>query len=84
MLKVPMQGKILDFPDVLNIDISNLSIGDGLTCKDLDVGKNMKILVDEENLIVFVEDPARVKSAEGDEDETDAAKGKASKGAGAK
>ena len=73
MVKVPMKGKILDFPDSLSIDISDLAIEDGLTCKDLEIDPKMEILAGEDSLVVFVADPSKVKAVEEEEEETVAA-----------
>jgi len=66
--KVRMRGKILDFPDSLPIDISGLAIEDGLHLKDLDIPSNLEVLDDENSTIVFVADPAKVKTAEVEEE----------------
>lgn len=67
MSKVMMQGKILDFPDSLDINIAGLAIDEGLTCKDLDVPANMKILASDDTLVVFIADPSRARKEGGDE-----------------
>jgi large subunit ribosomal protein L25 len=64
MLKVKMRGKILDFPDALNVDISGLAIDEGLTCKDLAVYADMELLADSDAPVVFVADPTRGKVEE--------------------
>lgn len=69
MVKVPMKGKILDIPDLLSIDISDLAIEDGLTCKDLEFPANTEILADDDSLVVFVADPSKVKVIEEEEEE---------------
>ncbi|MCK4839607.1 MAG: 50S ribosomal protein L25 [Desulfobulbaceae bacterium] len=76
MVKVPMKGKILDFPDSLSIDISDLAIEDGLTCKDLTIDSKMEILAGDDSLVVFVADPAKVKVIDYDEEEETAAAAK--------
>jgi large subunit ribosomal protein L25 len=69
MVKVAMKGKVLDFPDSISVDISDLAIEDGLTCKDLDVPANMELLAADDSLVVFVADPAKVKVIDYEEEE---------------
>ncbi|MEN8135683.1 MAG: 50S ribosomal protein L25 [Thermodesulfobacteriota bacterium] len=73
MVKVEMKGKILDFPDAINVDISDLAFEEGLTCKDLDVPAKMELLAADDSLVVFVADPAKVKVVEYEEEEETAA-----------
>jgi large subunit ribosomal protein L25 len=73
MVKVEMKGKILDFPDSISLDMSDLAIEDGLTCKDIDVPANMEILAADDSLVVFVADPSKVKVVEYEEEEETAA-----------
>jgi len=68
MPTVNMKGKILDFPDSIVVDISDLEIEDGLDCKDLDVPANMELLENESRTVVFVADPAKVKLMELEEE----------------
>lgn len=73
MAKVQMKGKILDFPDVISVDITDLGFEDGMTCKDLEVPANMEMLSAVDSLVVFVADPAKVKVVEEEEEEVAAA-----------
>lgn len=43
---VTLRGLILDIPDVITIDVSNLSIGDKLLCSDLDIPAGVELLND--------------------------------------
>ncbi len=67
--KVQLRGTILDFPDSLTLDISDLEIEDGLSCKDLDVPKELELMVDEDKQVVFIADPAKVKIITWEEEE---------------
>lgn len=69
LTKVPLRGTILDFPDSLPLDISDLAIEDGLSCKDLDVPKELELMVDEEKQIVFIADPEKVHIITWEEEE---------------
>jgi large subunit ribosomal protein L25 len=73
MVKVEMKGKVLDFPDSIILDISDLAFEEGLTCKDIDVPANMEIFNADDSLVVFIADPAKVKVIEYEEEETAAA-----------
>lgn len=73
MATVEMKGKILDFPDVVSIDITDLGFEDGLTCKDLETPANMEMLSAAESLVVFIADPAKIKIIEEEEEEEVAA-----------
>lgn len=68
MPTVSMKGKILDFPDSIIVDISDLAIEDGVDCKDLDIPANMELLEDENRTVVFVADPTKVKVMELEEE----------------
>lgn len=69
MTKVQMKGKILDFPDIISLDITNLAINDGMTCKDIPIPANMQILDAEVSQVVFIADPSTVKSVDLEEEE---------------
>ena len=75
--KVQLRGTILDFPDSLTLDISNLEIEDGLSCKDLDVPKELELMADEDKQVVFIADPAKVKIITWEEEEEAEAAAKA-------
>lgn len=66
--KILLRGKILDFPDSIVVDISDLDINEGLTFKDLNVPAGMKVLAEDDGHVVFVADPARTKKADTSED----------------
>ncbi|MRG88175.1 50S ribosomal protein L25/general stress protein Ctc [Salinibacillus xinjiangensis] len=61
-----------EIPDVINIDISELAIGEGLTVGDLKEGRNYEILNDEETTIVTVLPPQN-PNAEDEEEAGDSA-----------
>jgi large subunit ribosomal protein L25 len=67
--KVPLRGTILDFPDSLPLDISAMEIEDRLCCKDLDIPEGLELMADEERQVVFVADPAKIKTWEEEEEE---------------
>ena len=69
LTKVPLRGTILDFPDTLTLDISALEIEDGLSCKDLDIPKELELMAGEDKQVVFVADPAKVKIITWEEEE---------------
>lgn len=68
MPTVSMKGKILDFPDSIFVDISELAIEDGVDCKDLKIPANMELLENEDRTVIFVADPAKVKLMELEEE----------------
>ncbi|MCA1765886.1 MAG: 50S ribosomal protein L25 [Desulfobulbaceae bacterium] len=72
MDRVRLRGKILDFPNSLPVDISGLSIEDGITLKDIDIPANLELLDDENSTVVYIADPTKVKAVGGEEEEAEA------------
>ncbi len=72
MDRVRMRGKILDFPNSLPVDISGLSIEDGITLKDIDIPANLELLDDENSTVVYIADPTKVKAVGGEGEEEEA------------
>jgi len=52
--KVALKGQILDIPDLIERDISDLAIGESLSCKDLAIPENIELLNDPEQVCVAV------------------------------
>lgn len=52
--ELPMKGLVLDFPDVLELDVTSLKIGDRLTCKDITIPANMTLEKSEDTVCVSV------------------------------
>ncbi|MFO7605479.1 MAG: 50S ribosomal protein L25 [Desulfurivibrionaceae bacterium] len=69
MDRVRLRGKILDFPNSLPVDISGLSIEDGITLKDIDIPATLELLDDENSTVVYIADPTKVKAVGGEEEE---------------
>lgn len=42
--ELPVKGLVLDIPDYIEVDVTNLSLGDRLTCKDLNIAANLELL----------------------------------------
>lgn len=59
--------------DTMEVDVSNLKIGDTLLVKDLDIDENVTILDDPEEMIATLLAPEEEEEQEVDEDETDMA-----------
>jgi len=58
-----------NLPSHIDVDVSNLSIGDSVHIKDLNVDENLKILVDNEELIAHVAAPRLAEEVEEEEGE---------------
>ncbi|OIP44451.1 MAG: 50S ribosomal protein L25 [Deltaproteobacteria bacterium CG_4_10_14_3_um_filter_60_8] len=56
---VKMKGLVLDIPDYLEVDVSPLEVGDSITCKNLDIPKNVTLLEDGDKVFVHVAMPSR-------------------------
>ena len=69
MRQVTIKGKILDFPDSVIVDISDLAIEDGINCQDLEIAANLELLEEANKTVVFVADPTKVKVAVLEEEE---------------
>jgi large subunit ribosomal protein L25 len=52
--ELPMKGLVLDFPDVLELDVTSLNVGDRLTCKDITIPANMTLEKSEDTVCVSV------------------------------
>jgi len=55
MTTVSLEGKVLDIPDFIEIDVSGLNIGDSLTCGDLAIPENVSILDKADAVCVLVQ-----------------------------
>ncbi|MBU0482289.1 MAG: 50S ribosomal protein L25 [Proteobacteria bacterium] len=66
MHKVNLKGLIMDIPDFIELDVSQMNIGDHLICKSLTIPGNVEILEDPERTFVSIVDASK-SSAEGAE-----------------
>ena len=57
-----------NLPSHIDVDVSNLSIGDSIHIKDLNVEDDLKIMADEEELIAHVAAPRLAEAAEEEEE----------------
>lgn len=57
-----------NIPEKIDVDISNLDIGDSLLVKDIEVGEGIKILEDEEKVVVSILAPKVVEEEEKEEE----------------
>ncbi len=57
-----------NIPEKIDIDISNLDIGDSLLVKDIEVGEGIKILEDEEKVVISILAPKVVEEEEKEEE----------------
>jgi large subunit ribosomal protein L25 len=71
--KVRMRGKILDFPDSLKLDISDLGMEEGLSVKDIDIPAELEVLDDENSTVVHIVDSSKIKAAAEAEEAEEAA-----------
>ncbi len=55
-------------PDVLEIDISSLNIGESLTAKDIQLPEEVELKTDPEETVVLIASPAEVEEVEGEEE----------------
>ena len=54
MNTIALKGKVLDLPDLVELDISSLGLGDRLTCKDIKLPKNVSLQEKEDAVCVSV------------------------------
>lgn len=52
--EVEVLGKAADMPEVININVGDMNIGDKITAKDIQLGNNLKILNDENEVLAVV------------------------------
>ena len=57
-----------NIPEKIDVDISNLDIGDSLLVKDIEVGEGIKILEDEEKVVVSILAPEVAEEEEKEEE----------------
>jgi large subunit ribosomal protein L25 len=51
---VDIQGKPLDIPDFIPLDISSLELGDKLTCSDMSIPENVSLLDDADKVCIAI------------------------------
>lgn len=73
--QIKVNGPVLDIPNVFEINIKNLAIGDSLCCADLDIPAGLKLLQDPSTISVEVVAPKRDRSEAGAEGEEEVKKG---------
>jgi len=71
---VEIQGKPLDIPDFISLDISSLELGDKLTCSDMSIPENVSLLDDADKVCVVIV-TASAEPEELEEEEVEAAEG---------
>lgn len=69
---IEMKGKPLDIPDFLELDITELRLGDKLTCNDLVVPENITLLNDLDTVCVSVVTATLLPLEEEEEEEAEA------------
>ena len=76
---IQVKGLITDIPDSVEVDVSDLAIGDYIHAKDLSLPPGATVAVDENTLVVACTPPAQIEveeaSAEEEEAEGEAAEG---------
>lgn len=72
---VDIQGKPLDIPDFIPLDISSLELGDKLTCSDMSIPENVSLLDDADKVCIAIvtasaepEEEEEVEAAEAEGD----------------
>jgi large subunit ribosomal protein L25 len=65
--KVALKGLVLDIPDFIEIDVSDLNIGDRMHCGDLDIPAGIEILNAKDDTFLVVQEMS--KSRDEDEEE---------------
>ena len=80
MATVSLEGKVLDIPDFIEIDVSGLDIGDNLTCGDLDIPKEVSLQDDVAKVCVAVQ-VMSAKAEYEEEEEAAAEAGETAEGA---
>ena len=65
-----IEGKPLDIPDELTIDIQGLQIGDSLSCGDISIPDNVKMITEAGQVAVLVQ-KAGIKLDDGEEEAAD-------------
>ncbi len=69
---VDIQGKPLDIPDFIPLDISSLELGDKLTCSDMSIPENVSLLDDADKVCIAIV-TASAEPEELEEEEVEAA-----------
>ncbi len=75
MTTVTLRGTVLDIPDFIAVDVSDMDIGDKVFCKDLDIPSDMTMLDKDEQVCISVTVASKVVEEEefGEEEEGEAA-----------
>jgi len=71
--KVALKGLVLDIPDFIEIDVSDLGIGDRLHCGDLVVPDGVEILNDKDETCVVVQEMSKSRAEDEEEEEGEGA-----------
>ena len=65
---ITLKGKVFDIPDLIELDVTPLAIGERLTCKDLNIPQNVVICGNADDVCVsVVEATAQAPDGEGKE-----------------
>jgi large subunit ribosomal protein L25 len=67
---IPVEALPKDIPEVIEIDVAALEIGDHIQLKDVKIPEGVKALLDEEDIIVSVSAPKVILEASEEEGET--------------
>ncbi len=67
---VSLEGKVLDIPDFLELDVTELHLGDKLTCGDLNIPENVTLREEPEKVCVSVQTATVLPEEEVEEEET--------------
>ncbi len=59
--KVALKGIVLDIPDFIEVDVSDLNIGERIHCSDLDIPSNIEILDDKDETIAAVQEMSKAR-----------------------
>ena len=65
--KIPVRGRLLDIPDFIALDVSDLAIGDKLTCGQFQIGAGLEMLVSPDAVCVAVQQPRGQAADAGEE-----------------
>ncbi|MCK5403877.1 MAG: 50S ribosomal protein L25 [Desulfobulbaceae bacterium] len=75
--KVMLKGLVLELPDVIEVDVTALLMGDRITCGELALPGNVSLVEDENALCVSVIEPSKEVEEVVEEEEEAAAEGEA-------
>jgi large subunit ribosomal protein L25 len=61
--KVVLEGKPLDIPNECVVDVSNLAIGDSVTCEQITIPENVRMITDISSRVVSIVKPGQKAAA---------------------